>query len=291
MSRVLVTGALGLLGSTLVPFLQARGHEVLRHARKGEVEICADLTDADQVCAALDAVAPEVIVNLAALTNVDECERNPQLAYLENVRIVENLAKWIQKKANACHLVQLSTDQVYDGLGPHKESNINLTNYYGFSKYAGELAAATASSTVLRTNFFGQSQCSGRTSLSDWLVQALTKGEPITVFEDVRFSPLSLARLSEFLEIVIAKRQQGIYNLGSRDGMSKADFAFALAEALGLPIRNMARGTSGKAKLNAYRPKDMCMDSSLFANIFSVELPTLKEEIQAMRAAYGDDIG
>jgi dTDP-4-dehydrorhamnose reductase len=246
------------------------------------VEICADLTDAEQVCAALDAVVPEVIVNLAALTNVDECERNPQLAYLENVRIVENLAKWIQKKANACHLVQLSTDQVYDGVGPHKEGNINLTNYYGFSKYAGELAAATVSSTVLRTNFFGQSQCSVRTSLSDWLVQALTKGESITVFDDVRFSPLNLAYLVEMIELVVVKRQQGIFNLGSKDGISKSDFAFLLAEGLSLSTQNIKRGKTIDANLVAYRPNDMCMDSSNFERVFGVELPTVIKGIQLL---------
>ena len=154
LKRVLVTGAQGLLGSTLVPHLQACGHEVFRHGRKGDIDVGADLIDVGQVNAALDQVAPEVVINLAALTDVDECERSPKLAYLSNVLIVENLVKWIQNNGNTCHLVQLSTDQVYDGLGPHMESDITLTNYYGFSKYAGELAAATVPSTILRTNFF-----------------------------------------------------------------------------------------------------------------------------------------
>lgn len=287
MTKVLVTGALGLLGSTLVPFLRTRGHSVLRQGRKGDADICVDLAKTSQVCSVLDDVNPDVIVNLAALTNVDECERNPQHAYLSNVHIVENLVKWIQDRANICHLVQISTDQVYEGAGPHRESDINLTNYYGFSKYAAELAAFGVSSTVLRTNFFGKSQCPNKNSLSDWLVQSLSMGKQLTVFDDVRFSPLSLHRLSEFLELVIEKRHTGVYNLGSKDGMSKADFAFALAEALNLPTQNMARGTSATANLKAYRPKDMCMDSSHFENDFGVELPTLKDEIQSMRAIYG----
>lgn len=290
MTKVLVTGALGLLGSSLVPFLRTRGYEVLRHARKGEAEIHADLTQIEQVCSVLNETKPDVIVNLAALTNVDECERNPQLAYMGNVRIVENLVKWIQDKDNACHLVQVSTDQVYEGSGPHKESDINLTNYYGFSKYAAELAASGVPSTVLRTNFFGQSQCPNRSSLSDWLVQSLSAGNPITVFDDVRFSPLSLPMLSEAMELVIARRYNGIYNLGSRAGMSKADFAFTLAEILGLPTENMVRGTTATADLQAYRPKDMCMDSSHFENVFGVRMPTLKEEIQSLRSVYGHEI-
>lgn len=286
MTRVLVTGAQGLLGSAFVPHLQAGGYEVLRHARKGDAEIHADLSDVKQVYSALDMAAPQVIVNLAALTSVDECERNPQLAYLANVRTVENLASWIKGHDSACYLIQLSTDQVYDGPGPHKESDITISNYYGFSKYAGELAASLVPSTILRTNFFGPSQCPSRMSLSDWLVQSLTNGDPITVFDDVQFSPLSLRRLVELLERVVARREQGVFNLGSKNGMSKADFAFTLAEVLDLPSDRMNRGTSDQVKLAAYRPKNMCMDSYSFEDVFGVELPTLKEEIQFMKVAY-----
>lgn len=282
--KILITGAFGLLGSSLTPYLQACGHKIIRHSQRGGGEAVADLTNWDEVNVILNAALPEVIVNLAALTNVDVCEKNPQQAYLLNVRIVENLAKWIQQNDNRCHLVQISTDQIYDGQGPHQEDKVTLSNYYGFSKYAGELAAATVSSTILRTNFFGESQCARRTSLSDWLVQSLQNGDPIKVFEDVRFSPLSLQRLVKLLELVIVKRQQGIYNLGSTDGMSKADFAFALAKELNLPIESMQRDISDQIKLTAYRPKDMRMDSSCFEKTFAVCLPSLQEEIKNLRS-------
>lgn len=285
MTRILVTGARGLLGSTLVPHLRARGHEVVSCSRTG-ADVRADLTDTTQSSAALRQVAPKIIVNLAAIANVDKCERNPQLAYLANVRIVENLAKWMRESGASCHLVQISTDQVYDGAGPHEEGDVTLTNYYGLSKYAGELAAATVPSTVLRTNFFGRSECAGLTSISDWLLRSLVRGDAITVFDDVRFSPLSLKRLSEMLEIAVVKRQYGVFNLGSADGMSKADFAFALAEVTGLPTNTMRRGRSDEAALSARRPKDMCMDSSRFEDAFGVQLPTLREEINSMKAAY-----
>jgi dTDP-4-dehydrorhamnose reductase len=278
--RVIVLGSNGLLGSSLIPHLRLCGHEVLGNARNGEGDAQVELTDATQVNTVFSKIMPDVIVNLAALTNVDECERNPQYAYQANVRIVENLSKWMQGNGNACHLVQISTDQVYDGFGSHAEDDITLSNVYGFSKYAGELVAATVSSTIVRTNFFGPSQCPARSSLTDWLVQSLKQGESITVFDDVRFSPLSLRRLVEILEQLIVRKQQGVFNLGSREGMSKADFAFTLAEVLGLSNKNMTRGTLDAINFTAYRPKNMCMDSSHFEKIFDVRLPTLQEEIK-----------
>src|SRR5262249_39616332 len=148
---------------------------VLCQSRMQRTDIRADLTDAREVSAALDPVSPEVIVNLAALTDVDECERAPDAAYRANTRIVMNLVRWIDgQPGQPCHLVQVSTDQVYDGAGPHREDDVSLTNYYAFSKYSGELAAALVESTVLRTNFFGRSGRAGRSSISDWLYSSLT---------------------------------------------------------------------------------------------------------------------
>jgi dTDP-4-dehydrorhamnose reductase len=284
--KVLVTGARGLLGSTLVPYLKSRAYEVVQLGRGAGSEVRADLTDTRATRSALDAVRPDVIVNLAALTDLDACERRPQDAYLGNARTIENLAVWIRHAGARCTLVQISTDQVYDGPGPHAEDDIVLSNYYGFSKYTGELSAVSVAGTVLRTNFFGPSRCQGRTSFSDWIVQGLRDQKALTVFDDVRFSPLSLQRLAEVVEAVIARPQSGIFNVGSRDGMSKADFAFTLAGALELPTDCMRRGNVAHSDLLAHRPHDMRLDSSRFEATFGFELPTLRHEIESMKAAY-----
>lgn len=289
MAKILVTGAQGLLGNHLVPHLKKCGHDVVGHSRSGQTEVNADLTDAGQVSVILDKTMPECIVNLVALTNVDECERHPHSSYVTNVRVIENLTSWMRNHAHTCHLVQISTDQVYDGIGPHKEDDITISNYYGFSKYAGELVAGTVSSTILRTNFFGRSRCTSRASLSDWLVESLAFGRAITVFDDIFFSPLSLPRLVEFIELSIGKRKQGLFNLGSKEGMSKADFAFILADVLGLQTKCMTRGASDSIKLMAYRPKDMRMDSCRFEDVFGINLPTLREEIESLKGAYSND--
>jgi dTDP-4-dehydrorhamnose reductase len=271
-----------------VPLLKSRGHEVLAHGRTAPADVVADLLDPGAISSSFSRAAPDVVVNLAASTDVDECERNPQGAYLANVRVVENVSDWIRRAGGGCHLVQVSTDQIYDGPGPHGEDQVTIMNYYAFSKYAGELAALSVPSTVLRTTFFGPSKSPGKSSLSDWLVNAMRKGDAITVFDDVLFTPLSMQRLSETLDTVIAQRHPGVFNLGSRDGMSKADFAFALASAMGLPVASVKRGTSDSVKLRAYRPKDMRMDSSRFQRAFGVTLPTLQEEITSMKEAYAD---
>lgn len=285
--KVLLLGSTGLLGSTLLPMLSARGYEVITHGRSDEAQYQVDLTHSKSTSDLFDEVRPDIIINLAGLTNVDLCEASPNKAYLANVRAVENIATWIKEAESFCHLVQISTDQVYDGSGLHKESLVTLENYYAFSKYAGELAAKDVPSTILRTNFFGCSQCAKRVSFTDWLYQSLSKSEPIQVFDDVLFDPVSMATLSEMIELVIHEKPVGVFNLGSHEGMSKADFAFSFAEELDFPTSTMKRTSTDQAGfLNAYRPKDMRMDCSKFEHTLSVKLPHLDNEIKRVSRDY-----
>lgn len=286
--RVLVTGAQGMFGCTLMPILAESPHEVIVHGRSEGGQAAADLTDRGQTVAMLNRFQPDAIINLAALANVDVCEKAPQLAYLGNVRIVENLAAWIGSNGRRCHLIQISTDHVYDGVGPHDEERITLSNCYSFSKYAGELAAAVVQATILRTNFFGPSRSPTRTSFSDWIVQAVRASTQIRVFDNVMFSPLSMNGLAKVILVVLERRQAGVFNVGSLNGMSKADFAFALAETLNLSTTHIARTHDSGISLTANRPKDMRMDCTKFIRTFDVSLPTLAEEIQSMRNCYDD---
>jgi dTDP-4-dehydrorhamnose reductase len=286
MSIVLVTGANGLLGSSLVPYLRAIGHSVICISRQTGADLCADFSILNEAIRCLSLVNPDTIINLAAMTDVDACERDTDLAYSANVSIVENIVTWINLKQIDSHLVQISTDQLYDGPGPHNEDDVTLTNAYAESKHTAERVAADVSSTILRTNFFGPSNCAGRASISDWVLASLSSSMEITVFEDILFSPLSISTLVELIATVASRRRAGIFNLGSKDGMSKADFAYALAKVLRLPTRTMKRGLSSSVKLHAYRPKDMRMDSTLFEKTFAVNLPTLQREVESMQEVY-----
>ncbi len=287
MAQILVIGSTGLLGSTLAPALAASGHSVVTHGLSGTAQERADLCDFGQASALVARVKPDCIINLAALTNVDLCEREPHKAYLHNVATVTHVARAIREQAPLCHLIQISTDQVYDGTGPHLEANVTVTNTYAFSKIAAEQSAASVPSTILRTTFFGRSRCANRTSFSDWILQALRKDAPLNVFEDILFSPLEIKTLALIIERVVRIRPIGLFNLGAREGMSKAAFAFALADVMALPTNHITRTVStASPALEAYRPRDMRMDCSLFERTMGLQLPTLIEQIHLLRSDY-----
>ena len=289
MSTILITGATGLLAGTLVPHVKTTGNTVVTLARSGEVDYRIDLANSEVTNTCLDKIKPDVIINLAGLTNVDLCETQPNLAYLGNVHTVENLANWLMRNKN-CHLIHISTDHLYDRQGPHKEDLVYLSNFYAFSKYAGELALSRLPSSILRTTFFGASHTAGRASFSDWIYRALSKGDSIQVFSDVMFSPLSMTTLSEMLVRIIDKKSYGIFNLGSRDGMSKADFAFAFAEELSLPTEKMKRVSTSSANfLKAYRPKDMRMVNEKIESCLGIKTPLLCNEIKLAAGEYREN--
>ena len=282
MSKILITGASGLLGASVSPYLCEANHQIVKHGNSVHADVNCDLINHNATHKMLDKIRPEIIINLVALTNVDSCEKNPQQAYLINTKSVENIVEWI-KKNPSCHLIHMSTDQVYDGEGPHKENELTLINSYAYSKYAAELLALQVNATILRTNFFGYSYCIGRMSFSDWLLKVLHEKQEVKVFTDVKFSPLLTDTLCEMLAVVVKAPQCGVFNLGSKGGMSKANFAFELAKCFDLDSSNMKESLSLDLKFLASRPSDMRMDSSYFEETFEVDLPSLSSEIQKLR--------
>jgi dTDP-4-dehydrorhamnose reductase len=260
-----------------------REYTVIQHGSQMGFDITCDLTDLAQTANMLKEVKPDVVVNLVGATNVDECERHPQSAYLLNTRTVENLVAGLTG-IDGAFLVQVSTDQIYNAFGNSDENDVCLTNTYAMSKYAGELAALRMPTAVLRTNFFGPSRHPTRKSFSDWLLDKFRDGKGFTAFSDVAFTPLSMDTLSAAIDRVLRHQVAGVFNLGSRQGMSKADFAAALAHTFDLPTEAMRRGSTTDVELAAYRPKDMCMNSSKFEQTFDMKLPRLSDEIKRLRS-------
>ena len=118
---------------TLVPILKKDDFEVLVVSRQPtNTSFTCDFLNGDAVNKTLDELKPSVIINLVGLTDVEACEKNPNLAYQLNVRTVENIADWMQNTKSDCHLIHISTDHVYDGPGLHSENEVSITNYYAF---------------------------------------------------------------------------------------------------------------------------------------------------------------
>jgi dTDP-4-dehydrorhamnose reductase len=286
---VLVTGATGLLGSHLVAALDDREDVVfVGHANVPPGDrrfVACDLTDAVAVAGLVRDHAPRLVVNCAALTNVDTCESQPGLAEAINTVAPARLAAL--GVATGFRLVQISTDSVFDGTdGPYAEADATAPlNEYAGSKLAGErgVAAAGGDHLILRTTFFGRSPTGS--GLADWLIRELGAGRSVTGFEDVRFSPLDAATLVGCVLELAASRVQGTLHLGASDAVSKLAFALLVASEYGFDPGLVRAGRLADAKLDAPRPLDTALDTRAAAAALGRALPTVGECVARMLAA------
>jgi len=290
-ARVLVIGAYGRMGTVLTPILEALGHTVFLQGRGPSSQTRLNPTILCQLSAEIDKNAPDVIINLAALTNVDECETNPHLAYEANTKIVETIAAAIQISARGIHLVQISTDHLYyESKGFSNEADIKPINMYAITKYAGEIAAQSVGATILRTNFIGRgSNQDHGLSVSDWIIKSLLDRRLITLFDDVIFSPLHIKTLCQIVAKIVMLRVTGIYNLGSIGAISKADFGKRLASELNLDMSYLQTGKLESANMKAKRPLNMTMNCQKFIDQFKVDLPNVNHEVDLLIKDYKDN--
>lgn len=291
MKKILITGAGGLLGCSLVPLLQTFPFDIVTVTLNSRLDNNhnIDLTDFKNVNAFLNNIKPDVIINLAALTNIDKCEKNPNLAYLTNVKIVENFVNSIKYNNLKTHFIQFSTDHLYSTSGFNNEKNIKIINYYSLSKYSAEIAASQINSTIIRTNFFGLSRSKNKSSFSDKAIHSLKNNIEIKLFDDVYFTPLSINKLCELVKHIIINPKYGTFNIGSKEGMTKLDFVLKFAKILQLSVNSIKPISSVNLKLEAKRALDMRMDVNYFETVYGMKLPSLDDEILSVAKDYENE--
>ncbi|MEO0080006.1 MAG: dTDP-4-dehydrorhamnose reductase, partial [candidate division WOR-3 bacterium] len=153
--RCLVTGAKGLLGSELVPFLRGAVEDVLAWDLPEH-----DITNVEKTINAIRGAKPDIIFHLAAWTDVDGCEKEPARALTINAQGTWAVA--LAAAETGCKLLYMSTDYVFDGRKkrPYRESDRpNPLSVYGRTKFMGEQAVLKncRRSFIVRTSWlFGR---------------------------------------------------------------------------------------------------------------------------------------
>src|SRR5262249_13532333 len=152
------------------------------------------------VSRAVSDVRPDIVLHAAAWTSVDGCERDQAQAHAQNVLATLNLVNACAAQSNAPQFVFVSTDQLYDGTGPHGEDGpATPRNVYALTKlWAEGIVQRLAGALVVRSNFFGYGPIQGE-GLAGWLLESFAAGKSVTLFDDVLFNPLYLEDYSDLL--------------------------------------------------------------------------------------------
>jgi dTDP-4-dehydrorhamnose reductase len=263
--RILVTGSNGLLGQKLTHLLQqdkgihliatARGKSVLS-LTCGEYH-SMDISEAAQVENVLRLTKPDVIINTAAMTQVDDCETQRDACWKANVTSVENLVRSCESLQ--IHLVHVSTDFIFDGTrGPLDETEApGPVNFYGESKLAAEkvIMSSKVSWAILRTVLvFGITHDMSRSNIVLWVKNSLQQLKTIQVVNDQWRTPTLAEDLAQGCYLAAKKKATGIYNISGKDFLSPYDIAIKTATFFNLDKSLIKPTDSSQFKQPAKRP-------------------------------------
>jgi len=253
--RILVTGAQGMLGTALLPVLQKR------HQACGiDIQDC-DISDAAAISAVVRARQPELVMHLAAYTNVDGCEANPQTAEKTNSTGTQNLAAACAEVDAA--MLYVSTDYVFDGtkVGAYREDDPpNPVSVYGRSKLLGEqhVRALLKRYFIARTSWLYGPH--GKNFVTT-ILQAAHQQKVLRVVNDQHGSPTYTRHLSRKLAELAETQAYGVYHTTGSGTCSWFEFARTILDLWpmeGVEVLPISTSESGRA---ARRPANSVLEN------------------------------
>lgn len=277
--RVLVTGSSGMLGSDLVPVLSAAGHDVF-----GRPHAELDIADAKAVSRAVRELSPDVVVNCAAFTKVDDCETDPR-AEAVNARAVDHLADACRR--HAARLVQISTDFVFDGekAAPYREDDATRPlSAYGRTKLAGEEAALRApGALVVRASWlFGRS---GWNFVEAILRQVEGGKTKLSVVTDQVGRPTATPDLAEAIAALLDVGAIGVYHFANQGEVSWNEFAREILWRAGRRDVAVEPTTAAALARPARRPAYSVLDTGKYERVIGRPIRSFREPLAEYLAA------
>jgi len=288
--KMLITGVSGLLGNNLAYYFMD-SYKILGLYNSHPVTIeglktaKCNLLYLDSIKKVISEYKPNILIHCAALTNVDKCEEDRNAAKKMNVIATKNIIRGMNN--GDAYLIYISTDSVYDGVrGNYSENDkINPQNYYGLSKYKGELETSKhENSLILRTNIFGWN-IQNKRGLAEWILEKLKAGHRINGFKDVFFSPIYTMELARVIDISIKKNVTGVFNCGSVDSCSKYEFACKIADRFSLNKTLITPTSIGEHNFEAKRGRNLTLNVDKIQKVLGYQLSTINGSINSF---YGD---
>jgi dTDP-4-dehydrorhamnose reductase len=282
--RVLITGSSGMLGVNLSTELdgsyEIHGMDIAscRQPIAERFHEC-DITDRKGVSDVVVTLKPDIVVHMAAWTDVDGCELDSRKAYEINSNGTDNVA--FACKSSGATLVYISTDFVFDGKkkAPYKEEDDTAPlSVYGLTKLKGEEAVRKRLKGyfILRTSWlFG---ACGK-NFVDTIIDKARSGATLKVVDDQVGSPTYTKDLAKAIHILMGKSEYGIYHVSNSGSVSWYDYARAIISAshLSAKVEPISSGELGRP---AKRPAMSVLDNSKFVQLTGYRMRPWKEAVE-----------
>ena len=294
--KFFITGANGLLGQKLVALLGESNHEVLATGQ-GECRILSlasniqyqscDITNATDLNKSIDSFKADVVIHTAAMTNVDECELNPEKCQVVNVEATKNVLDACE--SIGCQLIHLSTDFIFDGKeGPYDENGIpNPISVYGKSKLDAEILVqkATCPWAIVRTVLvYGISPGLSRTNIILWVKSSLEQGKQIQVVDDQFRTPTLAEDLAKGCVLIAEQKATGIFNISGKDLLTPFAMANLTADYFKLDKGLITKASAATFTQPAKRPPRTGFDISKAINRLGYTPLSFEEGIKILES-------
>jgi dTDP-4-dehydrorhamnose reductase len=290
--RILIAGCNGLLGQNLLRTAPSN-HELIGIARHAAAALpdrlsayhAQDIADNATWALVRDTLAPDFVINAAALTDVDGCERDPAACARVNLDAVRAMA------ATGIPLVQVSTDYVFDGAaGPYAEdAPVNPLSVYGRTKLESEAAALSGApgNLVVRTSWVWGTGTGAKKSFTEFVRETLAAGKTARIVTDQWSNPTLAEDLARAIWALIGAGRSGIYNAAGADHMSRLDWARRVAAHHGLDAALIVPVTTPELNLPARRPLQSGLRGDKLAGDTGFTLRGLDAQLQTQRGSVG----
>tara|TARA_S200000501_G_scaffold98676_1_gene92072 strand:- start:89025 stop:89894 length:870 start_codon:yes stop_codon:yes gene_type:complete len=274
--NILITGAFGQLGSVLTK-KNIPGYKIVPSGKinpLGENNFRLDIRDLSSLKEIISYKRPEIIIHLAALTSVDNCELNPRQAKEINVTAVKNLCDNFSGK-----IVYLSTDYVFDGSnGPYSEFDKPCPiNVYGSTKLRAEeiIMEKNSESLILRCNVLYDYNHSTNASFLNWVINSLQRKQKINVVYDQVNNPTWAGSLAKIIRICIESSISGVAHWGDADFINRFEFANMIADKFELDKNLIKPISTFELEQPAKRPLNSGLISDKLSKILGVSPPSI----------------
>lgn len=278
--KILLLGSTGLLGQAIAKEAYRRGHSLRCAARKG-AEIILDISEGQSLQGTLAFEKPDIVINCAALTSIDDCERDIFRAWNVNTRPLAIISEWSRETGG--RIVQISTDHYYNkGASiPHDEdAPVTIVNEYARTKYAAEsITLTSANALVLRTSIVGIRGWPILT-LAEWAIDVANNDRPAKLFSDAYTSSIDVANFSRATFDLLDAGVIGILNVAAGEVFSKEKFVREIAVQLGRPLT--AQTVVLAADHSSNRAACLGLDVNRAEGILGYRLPNLKEVVASI---------
>ena len=265
--KILLTGANGLLGQKLVALLAPKKEIDLIATSRGENRITGiadtftyhplDITQAAEVEEVISRYQPDVIINTAAMTNVDQCEQAHEACWALNVNAVQYLLEAAEKTDS--FFLHLSTDFIFAGdQGPLREDAVPApVNFYGESKLQAEqlVQDSRVKHAIARTVLvYGITPNMSRSNIILWVKNNLEQGKPIQVVDDQWRTPTLAEDLAMGCYLMAQKQAEGIFHISGEEMLTPYDMAMYTTDYFDLDKSLITKTDSTKFTQPARRP-------------------------------------